>query len=286
LVDEPARIGALLEWATDGLTPRHDTARLDAEVLLAWVLDKTRAQLHGWPEEPVAPQAADYFSTLIARRAAGEPVAYITGTREFWSLTLRVTPDTLIPRPETEHLVEAALTHIPVDADMRIVDLGAGSGAVALALATERLGCRVWATEVSGAAMAVVAENVARLGLDNVILAHGDWCDALRDRIFSVIVSNPPYIPDADPHLGEGDVAFEPRLALAAGADGLDAIRHIAANAPRHLEPGGVLLLEHGYDQAMAVQAVLQDRGFTDIHVHKDLARNDRITEARSPRPL
>jgi release factor glutamine methyltransferase len=225
----------------------------------------------------VAAKHAARYRDLVARRAEGEPVAYLTGTREFWSLSLEVTRETLIPRPETEHLVEAALALIPDGEALTIADLGTGSGAVAAAIASERSTCRVIATDISAQALEVAARNMNRLGIGNVGLRQGDWCDALGGERFALIVSNPPYVASADSHLASGDVRFEPPLALRAGGDGLDAIRRIAACAAAHLLPGAALALEHGHDQGPAVQDLFHQHGYRNVRARKDLAGNERV---------
>ncbi|MDX1431865.1 MAG: peptide chain release factor N(5)-glutamine methyltransferase [Gammaproteobacteria bacterium] len=273
--DSPAHV--LLARAMAVLAHVEGPSRLDAEVLLAHVLQRSRTHLHAWPEAPVASDKARAYRALVARRAGGEPIAHLTGAREFWSLTLEITRDTLIPRPETERLVEVALEHIAPDADFAVADLGTGSGAVAAAIASERRACRVVATDISSAALAVAARNLERLALGNVALRHGDWCTALGGDRFAVIVSNPPYVARDDVHLARGDVRFEPREALVAGAGGLDAIRRIAAQARAHLEPGGVLALEHGYDQGSAVRAILARHGYRDVESYRDYAGHERV---------
>ena len=223
------------------------------------------------------------LDALVRRRAAGEPVAYLTGHREFWSMDLQVTPDTLIPRPETELLVELALARIPPAADWSIADLGTGTGAVALAIARERPGCRVVATDVSAAALAVARENARILGVRQVAFREGNWLEALEAGQFSLIVSNPPYVRDGDPHLDCTDLRFEPHLALHAGRDGLDAIREIAGGAQECLRPGGWLLLEHGYDQSEAVSEILAGSGYSDCLSGRDLAGHFRVSGGRRP---
>ncbi|GAP66110.1 (protein release factor)-glutamineN5-methyltransferase [Mizugakiibacter sediminis] len=219
------------------------------------------------------------FAALLARRLAGEPVAYLVGRRGFWSLELEVTPATLIPRAETERLVELALARLPADAAARVADLGTGSGAIALAIARERPRARVVATDASAEALAVARRNAARLGLGNVVFAQGDWCAALGEaRDFDLIVSNPPYIAAGDPHLGEGDLRFEPAAALASGADGLDAIRRIVRDARAHLRPGGGLLFEHGYRQGAAVRALLAAAGYREVFSARDLEGRERVS--------
>lgn len=269
--------GELLASALNLLGGGPASARLDAEVLLAYTLDKPRTRLRGWPEDPVSARQAAHYRELIARRADGEPVAYLTGTREFWSLPLEVTPQTLIPRPETERLVEVALALIPDGEPLVIADLGTGSGAVAAAIATERPNCRVIATDGCPRALAVATRNIARLALGNVSLRHGHWCQALDGQRCALIVSNPPYVASGDAHLNRGDVRFEPRMALSAGGDGLDAIRDITACAASHLLPGATLVLEHGHDQGPAVWALFREHGYRDVRDYKDLGGNDRV---------
>jgi release factor glutamine methyltransferase len=260
-----------------------DSPRLDAELLLARVLDRDRSWLHAWPDTEVDADRQQAFAALLARRAAGEPVAHLLGERGFWSLQLKITPDTLIPRPETELLVEQALARLPTDARARIADLGTGSGAIALALATERPACTVVATDRSAAALAVARDNAARLGLQNVEFRQGDWLAALaHEAPFDLIVSNPPYIKETDPHLAQGDVRFEPRRALAAGPEGLDDITRIIKDALSRLEPGGWLLLEHGYDQAEAVTRLLRDAGYEAVEDYRDLAGQPRLAAGRN----
>lgn len=258
-----------------------DEARRDAEVLLASVLGCGRSHLYAHAEQTLTASQSAKFRALIERRAAGEPVAYLLGTREFWSMELAVSDGTLIPRPDTELLVERALLCIPKDAALRIADLGTGSGAIALAIARERPRCHVIATDISEAALGVARGNAARLGIDSVEFRCGDWCTALAGTRCAVIISNPPYIPAADPHLTEGDVRFEPRAALTPGPDGLEAIRRIAAQAHAHLYSGGWLLLEHGYDQSPAVTELLNDQGYREIATHNDLAGHNRVTQGR-----
>ncbi len=256
---------------------------LEARVLLAHCLHWTPARLLGEPEAPLGAGAAQRFAGLVERRARGEPIAYLVGEREFWSLPIRVTPATLIPRPETELLVETALAHLPAGAAVSIVDLGTGSGAVAVAVARERPGCRITATDCSPAALAVARDNARRLHTPNVEFANGDWYQAVPGRRFAMILANPPYVAAGDPHLEAGDLCFEPRAALPAGADGLDALTAIIRGAPDHLEPGGRLLVEHGFDQGPAVAARFAAAGFRDVRLHRDLAGHPRVTAGRGP---
>jgi release factor glutamine methyltransferase len=261
----------------------YESASLDAEVLLAHVLGRDRAHLHAWPDKQLEPVQCEQFERLIRRRAAGEPVAHLTGEREFWSLPLEVTADTLIPRPDTERLVELALERLPPGAPCRIADLGTGAGAIALALASERPDCRIIATDRSHAALAVAERNARHLALSNVEFLHGDWCQALGGRQFHLIAANPPYVCADDPHLGRGDVRFEPPEALVSGSDGLDAIRRIAACALDHLEPGGWLLVEHGFEQGAAAREILRRTGFDQVEVFADAAGHDRVCAGRAP---
>ncbi|MEJ2382539.1 MAG: peptide chain release factor N(5)-glutamine methyltransferase [Gammaproteobacteria bacterium] len=247
------------------------------------VLGRDRAHLHAWPDKELEPVQCERFERLIRRRVAGEPVAHLTGEREFWSLPLAVTVDTLIPRPDTERLVELALERLPPGAPCRIADLGTGSGAIALALASERPDCRITATDRSPAALAVAARNARRLALTNVEFLHGDWCEALGSRRFHLIAANPPYICANDPHLGRGDLRFEPREALLSGSDGLDAIRRIAACALAHLEAGGWLLVEHGFEQGAAAHEIFRAAGLDPVEVFTDAAGHDRVCTGRAP---
>lgn len=257
--------------------------RTDAEPLLLHALGRERAWLFAHARDPVAPAVAAAFAALVARREAGEPVAYLTGRRGFWTLDLAVSPATLIPRPETETLVELALERVDDEAGRRIADLGTGSGAIALALASERPRAQVVAVDLSAAALQVARANAAAHALDNVAFRQGSWLAPLAGQRFDLIASNPPYIAEDDPHLGQGDLRHEPATALASGRDGLDAIRAIAAAAPGHLLPGGWLLLEHGWDQGEAVAALLRARGFVEVATHRDLEARDRVTLGRWP---
>ena len=252
--------------------------RVDAEWLLAHALDRPPGWLWAHADDAVEAAARERFEVLLSRRAAGEPVAYLTGTQGFWSLDLRVTPATLIPRPETERLVELALARLPADAPCRVADLGTGSGAIALAIARERPMAAVVATDASKAALAVAVANAQRNGIDNAWFRRGDWCEALGRERFDLIASNPPYIALGDPHLDQGDLRHEPPDALASGDDGLDAIRRIVRDAPAHLAPAGWLLLEHGWDQADAVQGLLHAAGFKQVQSRRDLGGQPRCT--------
>jgi release factor glutamine methyltransferase len=255
------------------------TPDLDAEVLLAHVLSVPRTRLRSHPAEPAAEGAASY-RRLIERRALGEPLAYLTGTREFWSLPLRVTPAVLVPRPETEFLVERALA-LRSEPHGHAADLGTGSGAVALALASERPHWRVTATDLSREALAVARANAAQLAIGSVDFRQGSWFAPLAGERFDLIVSNPPYVAADDPALDDPALAYEPRLALTPGADALACLRAIARDAPQHLNRGGWLLLEHGAAQGAALRHELVLAGFRYVRSHPDLAGHERITEGR-----
>ncbi|MBS0556273.1 MAG: peptide chain release factor N(5)-glutamine methyltransferase [Proteobacteria bacterium] len=257
-----------------------DEGRLEAELLLAHALRRDRAWLIAHRDDAVAPALAGQLRCHVSRRAAGEPFAHIVGHRGFHALDLVVTADVLIPRPETELLVELALQRIPQDEKVEIADLGTGSGAVALAIAHARPHSRVLATDASAAALDVARGNAQRLRIGNVEFAHGDWCAALGQRRFDLIVSNPPYIAENDAHLAQGDLRFEPRSALASGADGLDAIRVIVRDAPAHLHAAGWLLLEHGFDQGGAVRGMLGQREFAQVFTARDLEGRERVSGA------
>ncbi len=260
-----------------------DTPQLDAEVLLTHVLGKPRSHLHAWPEAQLDTEQRSRFEALVVQRASGQPVAHLTGRREFWSLDLEVTAHTLIPRPETELLVEQALERLPTDRSIYILDAGTGSGAIALALAYERRHWQVFASDRSPACLTVARNNATRLELTNIHFFTGNWCDAIADHSLDVLISNPPYIAEQDPHLVEGDVRFEPRSALTAGVSGLDDLRRLAAAASRVLKPGGQILLEHGFDQAEAVRNLLKQYGLIEQGNARDLAGRERVSYARTP---
>ena len=270
-----ARLDALLRDAGRRIAPE------DAALLLAHALQRPRTWLYAHGDASVDADTAARFEALVARRIDGEPVAYLTGSRGFWRFDLRVTPDTLIPRPETELLVELALQRLPADRALAVADLGTGSGAIALALARERPRARVLATDASAAALEVARGNAAALGIGNVVFREGDWFAPLAGERFDLVASNPPYIALDDPHLDDGDLRFEPPAALASGADGLDAIRAIAQGAPMHLLPGGWLLVEHGWEQGRAVRMLFEAAGLREVATHADLEQRDRVTLGR-----
>ncbi|MBH1666657.1 peptide chain release factor N(5)-glutamine methyltransferase [Stenotrophomonas maltophilia] len=272
VADASARLG--------GIDARHE-----AELLLLHVLERPRSWLFAHATDPLPATAQAAFEALLARRAAGEPVAYLTGRRGFWTLDLRVDAATLIPRPETELLVELALERLPSDRPLSVADLGTGSGAIALALASERPLAQVLATDASPGALAMAARNAAHHELRNVRFAEGgqDWYAPLQGARFALIASNPPYIASEDPHLQQGDLRFEPASARAAGIDGLDDIRRIVAGAPEHLQPAGWLLIEHGWDQGAAIRTLFDAAGFADVQTQQDLEQRDRVTLGRRP---
>ncbi|RLA30714.1 MAG: peptide chain release factor N(5)-glutamine methyltransferase [Gammaproteobacteria bacterium] len=272
------KIEAALADAVERLTPVSESPRLDAELLLARALDVPRSYLFAHPEDELDSAAVKRFSTTIERRTKGAPLAYITGEKEFWSMTLMVTRDTLVPRPETETLVDQVLVRIPKREAMKVLDLGTGSGAIALAIAKERPICDVTATDFSAAALAVAQENARQHDLANIEFLLGDWLEPVAGQMFDVIATNPPYVPSEDPDLER--LQHEPLTALASGADGLDAIRRIAVDAISVIKPGGSLLIEHGDEQHEAVAEILAQAGWTQIGVTNDLAGIPRVTTA------
>jgi release factor glutamine methyltransferase len=273
---DTATIGALLEQGRRQLAPRGTAARLEAELLLAHLLDTARSTLIAHPERIVSAAGTAAYSGLLARAAAGEPLAYLTGVREFWSLPLAVTPAVLIPRPETELAVERCLALLPASAC--VCDLGTGSGAIALALGGERPSWRITATDRSAPALQVAQANARRLGR-SIEFLQGDWFTPLRGRRFDLLVSNPPYVAAADAAMGA--LAYEPPEALTPGPGGLEALDTIIMQAPDHLATGGWLVLEHGADQGAPVARALVAAGFARVRCHPDLAGHGRVTEAR-----
>jgi release factor glutamine methyltransferase len=269
-----ATVQALLHEARD--LP-GGSARRDAEILLCHCLGQPRTYLFTWPEAPVPAAAAARYRDLLDRRRQGHPVAYLTGERGFWSLSLGVDEHTLIPRPETELLVEWALA-LPLPDDAAVLDLGTGSGAIALALASERPSWAVTAVDASPGAVARAQSNASALGLGNVSLVQSDWYAGVAGTRFALIVSNPPYVAAGDPHLSQGDLRFEPATALVAGEDGLADLRRIIAGAPDSLTGGGFLLVEHGMAQGAAVRQLLEAAGFARVETRQDLAGLDRVS--------
>lgn len=253
------------------------SARFDAEILMAHVLESKRSFLYANPEFELPANRSEAFKKLVKQRAAGQPVAYLVESSEFWSLPLKVNPSVLIPRPDTERLVEAALSKIPESADWRIADLGTGSGAIALAIASERPKCEIHATDISPAAVGVARENARQLGYSQVKVHRGSWTEPLKGK-FHLVVSNPPYIDANDPHLDRGDLRFEPRSALCPGTDGLSAIREISQLAQAILVDGGWLMFEHGWEQGPATRQVMKEAAYTRLETLKDLQNHDRVT--------
>ncbi|MDO9624398.1 MAG: peptide chain release factor N(5)-glutamine methyltransferase [Pseudomonas sp.] len=260
--------------------PDSPTPQLDAELLLAHALGKSRSYLHTWPERELDAPQLERYQAALARRQAGEPVAYILGQQGFWSLELEVASHTLIPRPDTELLVETVLALLPAT-PAALLDLGTGTGAIALALASERPAWRLTGVDRVAEAVALAERNRARLKLANASFVASHWFSALAGQRYQLIVSNPPYIAADDRHLAEGDVRFEPSSALVAGADGLDDIRLIIQQSPDYLQAAGWLLLEHGFDQASAVRELLSARGFSAVQSRRDLGGHERISLGR-----
>jgi len=256
--------------------------QLDAEILLSYALQCNRASLYAWPQRQVPNNTIRAFDALVQRRMAGEPIAYLTGEKEFWSLSLTVTPDTLIPRPETELIVELALKAIPADVDYHIADLGTGSGAIALAIAKERPRCRITAIDRSSPALDVARANAQRLGLKNIVFLKSDWFAQLSKAKFNVLVSNPPYIATNNSYLKKDGLPFEPQEALISRENGMADLQHIAKHAVSYLVTGGLLIVEHGYDQSSTLLAMLRRFDYSDVIDHRDISGINRAATARS----
>lgn len=275
-------IKAALDQASKVLSTSVDNARLEVELLLTQVLKKSRSYLFTWPDKVLDQNQIKYFNTLVQERLKGTPIAYILGKREFWTLDLTVTSDTLIPRPETELLVELALEQIPLDANYQVLDLGTGTGAIALAIASERPNSHITAIDQSTAALTVAQLNAQRHQITNISFLESNWFTTLDQQstrsVFNIIISNPPYIANNDVHLIQGDVRFEPMSALVSGEKGLDDIRTIIESAPKFLARNSWLLIEHGYEQGREARELFQNRGFSHIKTIQDLSHNDRVT--------
>ena len=277
-------VAALIDEGSTRLQRVADDPRHEAAILLAAALGKTRAWIMAHPEERILDcDATDRYEVYVTRRSHGEPVAYVLGEKEFWSLPLMVTPDVLIPRPETELVVELALTHLPREAQVRVLDLATGSGAIALAIAHERPRATVVGTDISAAAIGIARRNASRLQLGNVEFAVGSWFEPVAGQWFDLIASNAPYIAASDDRVEPGVRRFEPHGALFSGPDGMSALRVISGTAGNHLSPGGWLVVEHGDRQGPAASALLTTAGFSDVTTHRDLAGLDRCTVGRWP---
>jgi release factor glutamine methyltransferase len=280
-------IKAALLQAISELEAQSNSARLDAEILLAYVLMKTRSYLFAHPETILSSAQWHTFQHLLSERVKGVPIAYLTGMREFWSLPLQVCEDTLIPRPETELLVELTLKLLNGKQEAQILDLGTGSGAIALACASEKPRWQITACDCSSAALRTAEENASNLGLTNICFYKSDWFENISTtQTFDAIVANPPYIAANDPHLLIGDLRFEPRLALVSGDDGLTAIKHIIQHSLARLKPDGLLLLEHGFDQKSVIESMLNNYGYSHVQCWQDWQGNDRVSGGKQGKGL
>ena len=277
-LNEFMKIATALADGTEQLRSSSESPRLDAELLLAQALDVPRSYLFAHPEDTLDPAAVDRFFSSINRRSSRLPLAYMTGEKEFWSMTLVVSPDTLVPRPETEVLVDQVLQRIPRSEKFTVLDLGTGCGAIALAIAKERPNCDITATDISEPALAVARQNANQHALPNIEFLCGDWTAPVAGRAFDLIASNPPYVPDADPDLEH--LGHEPQMALVSGADGLDAIRRISVEAKSVVKQGGTLLLEHGDSQQQEIARIMAADGWSEISHVNDLAGKPRVTIA------
>lgn len=272
-------VNQTLRQISEGLSAYSDSARLDAELIISAALERSRAWLLGNLDQSLSESNLDFISELCQRRMQGEPMAYILGHQEFWGLKFKITPDVLVPRPETEHIIEWILANFTDEIPMQVADLGTGSGAIAISLSLERPLWWIDATDLSPAALATAQHNAETHQIRNVEFFQGDWCRALPDRKYGIMVSNPPYIAENDPHLPH--LVHEPITALVSGADGLNAIREIIEQTTHFLAESGYLVLEHAYDQAQDVTQLLRQYRFTDIQNHFDLARKPRFVTAR-----
>ncbi|HIC7358651.1 TPA: peptide chain release factor N(5)-glutamine methyltransferase [Legionella pneumophila] len=276
-------IRLLLEQALQQLKVKNQETKIEAELLLCHVLNKNRAYLFAHPDALVSPEQIETYLQMIKQRAEGVPIAYITGQREFWSLSLKVTPNVLIPRHETERLVELTLELIPGKENISVLDLGTGSGAIALALAKERPQWHIDACDFSKEALELARYNAKTLGLNNINFCHSYWFNSLPQKQYHAIVSNPPYIAENDPHLKQGDVRFEPVSALVSSQDGLADLQYIIQHSYEYLLPDGLLLVEHGFEQKNEISAILNQLGYKNIHCWQDLQGHDRVSGGQRP---
>lgn len=271
-------IAQLIKDSTQQLSKTSDSAQLDAEILLCHVLKKDRSYLISWPENVLDSHLSEQFQKLVHQRIIGQPIAYLIKHKEFWSLDLSVSPETLIPRPETELLVEQVLSRYQDSPDLCLLDLGTGSGAIAIALASERPNWSITASDASLPALQVAKMNAQNNNIHNITFKSGHWFGAVDHQKFDIIASNPPYIAESDPHLKHGDVRFEPTTALVSGVDGLNDIRHIVQQSRLHLKPQGLLIIEHGYDQKERIHEIFHKNGFNSIMQSHDLSGHARNT--------
>ncbi len=275
-----------LEWLKQASSKlkESESPKRDAEILLGFVTNKSRTFLMAFSETELTQSQLDSLNTCLKRRQTGEPIAYITGVKEFWSLKFQVSPSTLIPRPDTEKLVEIALEYLP-KVPCEVLDLGTGTGAITIAMATERQDCLFTAIEKNEQALILAQGNAKYNGVNNAYFLQGNWYKPIKGRKFSMIVSNPPYIDSTDIHLSQGDVRFEPRSALVADDEGLADIKVIVAGATKHLNQYGWLLIEHGWKQGEAVRTIFKQNGFQLVETHIDYSGNDRVTVGRWFKP-
>ncbi|WP_298622827.1 peptide chain release factor N(5)-glutamine methyltransferase [uncultured Legionella sp.] len=276
-------IRTAIERAMQQLGTQHEESRLDAELLLIHVINKNRAYLYAHPEVLLSQEQLEAYQQLVAKRAAGTPIAYLTGFRDFWSLNLKVNEHTLIPRHETELLVELILDLVPDLSNTVILDMGTGSGAIALAIAQERPHWKITACDFSQEALKIAEENAERHKITNISFYHSDWFEHLPPQKYHAIVSNPPYIAEQDPHLNQGDIRFEPLSALASGQEGLADLQYIIQHSFEYLLPDGLLLLEHGYDQKSQLRAILDKSGYKNVRCWQDIQGQDRVSGGKRP---
>ena len=270
-----------LQQASQALSETSPSAKLDAQVLLTHVLQCNTAHLAAWPEKNLSEEQAAQYLQLTQQRKDGQPVAHLTGTREFWSLAFTVNDSTLIPRPETETLIEFILENFSNKKNLKLLDMGTGTGAIAISIASEKPGWKIFASEVSEQALVLARQNSEQHQTSNITFIHSNWFDNITDHDFDIIVSNPPYIAGDDPHLLQGDVRFEPRSALSSGKSGMDDIEHLCLHAKKHLAKNGWLIVEHGYDQAQMVAECFAKQGYTQVEQKKDLAGHTRMTAGK-----